>query len=152
MTDQAVDATEPSTASSDIPAAECSDTRAVTTASTSARKLHLTAHHAWAWYREGAEPPPIPGHQPGLPEDPGPTPPTWPVPPSPAPRAEQLHALIADAATQARNHLLSGTALECARDEDAVRLAAVIPHIRVSEIADRLGLDVAELRHRLGMR
>jgi uncharacterized protein YidB (DUF937 family) len=60
-----------------------------------------------------------------------------------------MQALIADAAAQAKSHLLSGTALECAWDDDAIRLTSAVPRVQLPEIADRLGLDIAQLRERL---
>ncbi|MFJ6755836.1 hypothetical protein ACIQNK_12550 [Streptomyces sp. NPDC091273] len=118
-------------------------------ASTNTRpKTRISAHHAWAWYREYPDRPPIPNYSPSLSNEP-PGPPACSPPPPPAPTTEHLHALVNDAATQARNFLCSGTPLECAWDEDAVRLAARIPHIRISEVADRLGLDIADLRSRI---
>ncbi|MEU3317380.1 hypothetical protein ABZ743_32545 [Streptomyces sp. NPDC006662] len=42
-----------------------------------------------------------------------------------------------------------GNPLECRWDEDAVRLAARIPRTRVPEVAQRLGIDIAELRRRI---
>lgn len=124
----------------DLPAAGTStDTRP---------KTRFSAHHAWAWYRECPDLPLIPKYLPSLSDEP-PGPPAWAPPPPPAPTTEHLHALVNDAATQARNFLRSGTPLECAWDEDAVRLAARIPHTSIPEIADRLGLDIADLRNRI---
>ncbi|MFJ9188488.1 hypothetical protein ACIRQO_36230 [Streptomyces anulatus] len=110
-------------------------------------KSQLSAHHAWASYRECPELLLIPDYSPVLPVDPGP--PGWSPPPSPAPSAEHLYALVNDAATQAASFLRSGTPLECAWDDDAVRLAAHIPNTSIPDIADRLGLDVADLRNRI---
>ncbi|MCM1973586.1 hypothetical protein [Streptomyces sp. G1] len=132
----------PSLPAQDLPAAG---------ASTDIRpKTRFSAHHAWAWYRECPDLPPIPKYSPSpsLSNEP-PSPPAWSSPPPPAPTTEHLHALVNDAATQARNFLRSGTLLECAWDEDAVRLAARIPHTSIPEIADRLGLDIADLRNRI---
>ncbi|MER6394061.1 hypothetical protein ABT236_37140 [Streptomyces sp. NPDC001523] len=120
-----------------------------TGASTDPRpKIRLSAHHAWAWYRECPDLPPIPMYSPSL-SDELPGPPAWSPPPPPAPPNEHLHALVNDAATQARAFLRSGTPLECAWDNDAVRLAARIPHTSLPDIADRLGLDIADLRNRI---
>ncbi|MFF1344376.1 hypothetical protein ACFVYT_42455 [Streptomyces sp. NPDC058290] len=54
-----------------------------------------------------------------------------------------------DAAVQAGAFLHEGNPLECRWDEDAVRLAARIPHTRVPEVAERLGIDIAELCRRI---
>ncbi|WP_073819129.1 hypothetical protein [Kitasatospora sp. CB01950] len=108
---------------------------------------HLTAHHAWAWYAE-AELPLLPDHTPALSTDPQPAAPAWPCPPPPAPAEDQLLALVADAAARARAHLLIGAPLACARDDDAVRLAAAVPRARLADIAERLDIDIAELRER----
>ncbi|MGW7069410.1 hypothetical protein ACWGII_14345 [Streptomyces sp. NPDC054855] len=117
--------------------------------STDARpKTRLSAHHAWAWYRESPDLPPIPEYSPSLSGEP-PGLPAWPLPPPPAPIAEDLHALVHDAAAQARDFLRIGVPLECAWDEDAVRLASRIPHACIPDIADRLGLDIADLRNRI---
>ncbi|MDH6115683.1 hypothetical protein P3T36_007659 [Kitasatospora sp. MAP12-15] len=119
---------------------------------TPAGKHHVTAHHAWAWYREVAEPPLIPDRTPEIPDNQRPAALPSPPPPTPAPSEEQLVALIRDAATQARSHLLTGEALECVRTDDAIRIAALVPQPRLPEIAERLGLDIADLRTRLRTR
>ncbi|MFD9458788.1 hypothetical protein ACFWBC_37635 [Streptomyces sp. NPDC059985] len=111
-------------------------------------KTQLSAHHAWAWYRDCPDLPPIPTYAPSLSKEP-PHPPTWSPPPPPAPPAEHLHGLVKDAATHARDYLRSGTPLECAWDEDAVRLAGRIANTSLLDIADRLGLDIADLRNRI---
>ncbi|MFE1876404.1 hypothetical protein ACFW9N_37020 [Streptomyces sp. NPDC059496] len=124
----------------DVPAAGAStDTRP---------KIRISAHHAWAWYRECPDLPPIPTYAPSLSDEP-PGSPTWSAPPPPAPTSELLHALVNDAAIHARGFLRSGTRLECAWVDDAVRLAARIPHTSFPDIADRLGLDIADLRSRI---
>lgn len=131
---------QPSHPAQDIPAADTSaDTRT---------KTRFSAHHAWAWYRECTDLPPIPNYSPSLSNEP-PSPPAWSPPPPPAPTSEHLQALVNDAATHATDFLRSGTPLECAWESDAVRLVSRIPHIRLSDVADRLGLDIAELRHRI---
>ncbi|WP_405974831.1 hypothetical protein OG496_43980 [Streptomyces sp. NBC_00988] len=111
-------------------------------------KNRLSAHHTWAWYRECPDLPPIPHYSPSLSEEP-PGPPAWAPPPLPAPTTEHLHALVNDAAAQARDFLRIGVPLECAWDEDAVRLSSRIPHTCIPDIADRLGLDIADLRNRI---
>jgi hypothetical protein len=58
-----------------------------------------------------------------------------------------LHALVDDAATQAREFLRTGALLECAWDQDAIRLTSRVPHAGIPDIADRLGLDSAHLRN-----
>ncbi|MGP3948455.1 hypothetical protein [Streptomyces sp. 7N604] len=125
------------------------DSGMTTTRAAPGGKFHVTAHHAWAWYRECAKPPLVPDHAPSIPDRPVPAAPSWPTPPPPAPSQDQLHALLNDAAAKARSYLLSGTALECAWDDDAIRLASTVPRARIPEIADRLGLDIAQLRERL---
>ncbi len=109
----------------------------------------VTAHHAWAWHREAAEPPLVPARTPTITDASELAETPWPPPPPPAPGEEQILALIADAAAQARSHLLVGTPLECARTEDTVRLAAAVPRARMSEIAERIGMDIADLRSRI---
>ncbi|MEU4486634.1 hypothetical protein AB0H94_17405 [Streptomyces purpurascens] len=111
-------------------------------------KNSLSAHHAWAWYRECPDLSPIPDYSPSL-SDEQPGLPTWAPPPPPAPSTEQLHALVHDAAAQARNFLRMGIPLECSWAEDAVRLSSRIPHASIPDIADRLGLDIADLRNRI---
>ncbi|WP_416969406.1 hypothetical protein [Streptomyces sp. 4F14] len=128
------------------------DPEAITTRTAPRGKRQVPAHHVWSWYRECAELPPVPDHTSDPVDLPTPAPPSWPPLPAPAPGQEQLHALVNDAAEQARNHLLSGTALECAWNDDAIRLASTIPQARLPEIADRLGLDIAQLRERLTMK
>lgn len=102
-----------------------------------------------AWYRECAEPPLLPTHTPQLTDRPVTNLPVSPAPPAPAPQPEQIHALISDAASQARAHLRDATRLECAQHEDALRLAAALPSIRLPETAERLGIDIADLRAQL---
>ncbi|MFI8769494.1 hypothetical protein ACIGN6_31945 [Streptomyces sp. NPDC053792] len=109
-------------------------------------KKHLAAHHAWAWYRERPDQPSVPDLVLPVPDQP-PAPPAW--SPPPVPGREHLHSLVVDAATQAAGLLLSGWPLECVWDDDAVRLTSRIPHVRIPDIADRLGLDIAQLRERL---
>ncbi|MGW3252472.1 hypothetical protein ACWDCX_18150 [Streptomyces fungicidicus] len=111
-------------------------------------KNRLSAHHAWAWYRECPDLPPIPDYSPFLSEEP-PGLPAWAPPPPPAPTTEHLHALVNDAVAQARDFLCIGVPLECTWEQDAVRLASRIPHTCIPDIADRLGLDVADLRNRI---
>ncbi|WP_101253841.1 hypothetical protein [Streptomyces barkulensis] len=130
-------------------AAPGADTAMTTTRTAPGGQIHVTAHHAWNWYREHAELPVLPDYAPSIPRSAETAARSWPPPPTPAPHADRLHALITDAATQARNHLLSGTALECAWDDDAIRLASTVPRVHLPEIADRLGLDIAQLRERL---
>ncbi|MDX3643941.1 hypothetical protein [Streptomyces sp. MB09-02B] len=110
-------------------------------------KNRLSAHHAWAWYRQYPDLPPVPEYSPSLSEEP-PGLPDW-APPPPAPTTEHLHALVNDAAAQARDFLRTGIPLQCAWDADAVRLSSRIPHTCIPDIADRLGLDVADLRNRI---
>ncbi|MEU0001856.1 hypothetical protein ABZ069_33600 [Streptomyces microflavus] len=126
----------------DVPAA------AVSTIAGTRPVKQLSAHHAWAWYRECPDLPPVPDYSPVLPDGPASSS-GWSPPPSPAPPAEHLYALVTDAAAQAAGFLRSGTPLECAWNDDAVRLAARIPNTSISEIADRLGLDIADLRNRI---
>uniref|UniRef100_A0AAU2ABT1 SWIM-type domain-containing protein n=1 Tax=Streptomyces sp. NBC_00093 TaxID=2975649 RepID=A0AAU2ABT1_9ACTN len=122
-----------------------------TTRTTPEGQLYVAAHHVWGWYRECAQPPRVCDHPPAFAGTLASTSPSWPPPPAPAPPEQRLHALLDDAAEQARNYLLSGTALECSRDGDAVRLASTLPQARLPEIADRLGLDISQLRERLTM-
>ncbi|WP_413115470.1 hypothetical protein ACK1X7_20325 [Streptomyces sp. CY1] len=112
-------------------------------------KVRIPAHHAWAWYRECAEPPLLPAYTPDLTDKPVPSLPAPTAPPAPAPEPEQIHALISDAASQARAHLRDATPLECALHEDALRLAATVPGIRLPEMAERLGIDIADLREQI---
>ncbi|MGC9407296.1 hypothetical protein [Streptomyces sp. DZ1-3] len=131
---------QPQHPAQDLPTASaCIDTRP---------KNRLSAHHTWAWYRECPDLPQIPDYSPSLSEEP-PGLPAWTPPPPPAPTAEHLHALVNDAAAQAREFLRIGVPLECAWDADAVRLSSRIPHTCIPDIADRLGLDVADLRDRI---
>ncbi|MFE3151197.1 hypothetical protein ACFXJ6_31765 [Streptomyces sp. NPDC059218] len=111
-------------------------------------RAQTSAHHAWAWYRECPSLPAIPDYSPPLREEPR-VRPAWSTPPHPAPAAEQLHALVDDAAAHAGDFLHNGTPLECAWDEDAIRLASRIPHPCLPDIADRLSLDIANLRNRI---
>ncbi|AXU16863.1 hypothetical protein [Streptomyces clavuligerus] len=111
-------------------------------------KALLSAHHVWAWYRERSDLPLVPTCLPSLSSEP-PGPPAWSPPPPPAPAAEHLHALVNDAAAQARDFLRSGTPIECAWANDAVRLTSRIPRPAIADIADRLGLDIADLRSRI---
>ncbi|MFF5893826.1 SWIM zinc finger family protein [Streptomyces globisporus] len=108
----------------------------------------LSAHHAWAWYRDCPDLSPAPDYSPVVADVPA-CPSGWSPPPSPAPSAEHLHALIRDAASHAAGFLRSGTPLECAWEDDTLRLTARIPNISIPDIADRLGLDIADLRNRL---
>ncbi|MEV5778566.1 hypothetical protein AB0L49_46505 [Streptomyces antimycoticus] len=119
-----------------------------TTRTTPSGKIHIPAHHAWAWYRECAEPPLLPTYTPEITDEPVPRRPAA-VPPAPAPQAAQIHALISDAAAQARAHLRDATRLECALHEDALRLAATVPGVRLPETAERLGIDIADLREQI---
>lgn len=73
------------------------------------------------------------------------------APPALAPEPEQIHALISDAASQARARLRNATRLECGAGEDAIRLAAAVPGIRRPETAERLGIDLADLREQLSV-
>ncbi|NUK16289.1 hypothetical protein [Streptomyces lunaelactis] len=120
-----------------------------TTRTTPGGKVHIPAHHAWAWYRECSEPSLLPTYTPELTDEPVPILPAPTVPPAPAPEPEQIHALISDAAAQARAHLRNATRLECALHEDALRLAAVLPGVRLPETAERLAIDVGELREQM---
>ncbi|MFE4654843.1 hypothetical protein [Streptomyces sp. NPDC056707] len=120
-----------------------------TTRTTPGGKIHIPAHHAWAWYRECAEPPLLPTYTPDLTDQPVLSLPALTAPPAPAPEPEQMHALISDAASQARAHLHNATRLECALHEDALRLAAAVPGIRLPETAERLGIDIADLREQI---
>ncbi|MEU8351786.1 hypothetical protein, partial [Streptomyces sp. NPDC048845] len=122
---------------------------ATTTRTTPRGKTHIPAHHAWAWYRECAEPPLLPTYTPELTDEPVPNLPAPMTPPAPAPEPEQIHALISDAAAQARAHLRGAAPLECALHEDALRLAAAVPGIRLPETAERLGIDIADLREQI---
>ncbi|MFC1405769.1 MULTISPECIES: hypothetical protein [Streptacidiphilus] len=114
---------------------------------TAATPPRISAQQAWDWYRNRPEAPALPA--PGPFAEPEPHSAAWPPPPAPAPTADQLHALVRDAAAQARNHLLTGAPLQCALLEDALRLAEAIPLTPLPEVADRLGLDIADLRERL---
>lgn len=135
------------------PAPRTTDTSVITTSRTTpSGNVHVTAHHAWSWYRERAEPPYTPDHSPKFSDDFALQAPTWPTPPHPAPREDELHALLSDAAAQARCHLLSGTPLESAWDDDAIRLASTIPKVNIPVVAERLGIDVADLRERIASR
>ncbi|GHG28574.1 hypothetical protein [Streptomyces zaomyceticus] len=131
---------QPSLPAQDIPAAD--------TSAGTRTKTRLSAHHAWTWFRECTDLPSIPNYLPSLSNEP-PSPAAWLPPPPPAPTSEHLHALVNDAATCATDFLRSGAPLECAWDTDAIRLASRIPHIRISDVADRLGLDIGELRDRI---
>ncbi|MEU9269114.1 hypothetical protein AB0E04_27190 [Streptomyces sp. NPDC048251] len=111
-------------------------------------KDSLSAHHAWAWYRACPDLLPVPEYSPSLSDEP-PALRAWSPPPPPAPGTGQLHALVLDAAAQARDFLRVGTPLECSWVEDAVRLSSRIPHTCIPDIADRLGLDIADLRNRI---
>ncbi|MFJ1823417.1 hypothetical protein [Streptomyces sp. NPDC088178] len=119
------------------------------TRTTPGGKIHIPAHHAWAWYRECAEPPLLPTYATELTGEVVPDLPALTVPPAPAPEREQIHALISDAAAQARAHLQNATPLECALHEDALRLAAAVPGARLPETAERLGIDIADLREQM---
>ncbi|GGZ63804.1 hypothetical protein [Streptomyces rubiginosohelvolus] len=122
----------------------------VTTARTTpGGKVRIPAHHAWAWYRECAEPPLLPAHTPELASQSDATFPVHTAPPAPAPGPEQIQALIRDAAAQARSHLHDATQLECALHEDALRLAATVPGVRLPETAERLSIDIADLREQI---
>lgn len=125
------------------------DQPVTTTRTTPGGKIHIPAHHAWAWYRECAEPPLLSTYTPELTDEPVPSLPALMAPPAPAPDPEQIHALISDAATQARAHLRNATPLECALHEDALRLAAAVPGVRLPETAERLGIDIADLREQI---
>ncbi|MEV5338321.1 hypothetical protein AB0K93_07520 [Streptomyces sp. NPDC052676] len=125
------------------------DTATTTTRTAPSGQIHVTAHHAWNWYRECAELPAVPDYAPSISRSTEAAAQSWPPPPAPAPHADRMQALIADAAAQAKSHLLSGTALECAWDDDAIRLTSAVPRVQLPEIADRLGLDIAQLRERL---
>ncbi|MFJ4153061.1 hypothetical protein ACIP10_36645 [Streptomyces galbus] len=125
------------------------DQPVTTTRTTPRGKIHIPAHHAWAWYRECAEPPLLPTYTPHLTDEPVPALPAPATPPAPAPEAEQIHALVNDAAPQARAHLHNATRLECAQHKDALRLAASIPGVRLPETAERLAIDIADLRERI---
>ncbi|WP_372412200.1 hypothetical protein [Streptomyces luteireticuli] len=120
-----------------------------TTRTTPGGKVHIPAHHAWAWYRECAEPPLLPTYTPELTDEPVPNLPAQAAPPTPAPQPEQIHALISDAAAQARAHLRDATHLECALHDDALRLAAAVPGVRLPETAERLAIDIADLREQI---
>ncbi|MFG2394634.1 hypothetical protein ACGFYF_37995 [Streptomyces lavendulae] len=111
-------------------------------------RTRLSAHHTWAWHHDFPDPSPAPRYT-AAPFETIPATPTWSAPPPPAAPTEQLHALVRDAAVQAGAFLHDGTPLECRWDEDAVRLAARIPNTRVPEVAERLGIDIAELRRRI---
>ncbi|MCX4451750.1 hypothetical protein [Streptomyces sp. NBC_01789] len=129
--------------------ATSTDQPVTTTRTTPRGKIHIPAHHAWAWYRECAEPPMAPTFTLDLTDDPAPLPPAPMTPPSPAPPSDQFHALISDAAARARAHLLDAAPLECALHEDALRLASVVPGVRLPETAERLGIDIADLREQI---
>ncbi|KUN58897.1 hypothetical protein AQJ46_42245 [Streptomyces canus] len=129
--------------------ATSTDQPVTTTRTTPGGKVHIPAHHAWAWYRECSEPPLLPTYTPDLTDEPVPNLPAPTAPPAPAPEPEQIHALISDAAAQARAHLRNATQLECALHEDALRLAAVLPGVRLPETAERLAIDVADLREQI---
>lgn len=81
-----------------------------------------------------------PAQPPGLP--------AWFPPPLPAPTTEHLHALVNDAAVEARDFLRIGVPLERAWDEDTVRLRSRIPHTCIPDIADRPGPRPEPDRHR----
>lgn len=120
-----------------------------TTRTTPGGKVHIPAHHAWAWYRECAEPPMLPTYTLELTDEPVPPLPAPTAPPAPAPEPEQIRALIRDAAAQARAHLREAAQLECALYEDALRLAAAVPGVRLPEAAERLAIDIADLREQI---
>jgi len=111
-------------------------------------KDRLSAHHTWAWYRDRPDLPPVPEYSPSL-ADELPGAPAWSPPPAPAPTAEHLHALVKDAASQAQDYLHRGVPLECAWETDAVRLASRMPNASIPDIAERLDLDIADLRSRI---
>ncbi|MEU6406046.1 hypothetical protein [Streptomyces sp. NPDC046985] len=125
------------------------DQPVTTTRTTPGGKIHIPAHHAWAWYRECAEPPLLPTYTPEWTDGPAPDLPARTAPPAPAPAAEQLQALIHDAAAQARAHLRDNTQLECSLHEDVLRLAATIPGVRLPETAERLSIDIPDLREQI---
>ncbi|WP_411146312.1 hypothetical protein [Streptomyces sp. x-80] len=125
------------------------DQPVTTTRTTPGGKVHIPAHHAWAWYRECAEPPLLPPYTPEVTDGPAPGLPVRTTPPPPAPEAEQLQALIHDAAAQARAHLRDATQLECSQHEDVLRLAAAIPGVRLPEAAEHLGIDIPDLREQI---
>lgn len=134
---------------SELEAPSAATSAGTTIPSASGGKLYVTAHHAWGWHRECADPPSVPDRAPGITESSVPPTPSWPAPPSPAPAGDRLASLLNDAAAQARNHLLAGAALQCAWDDDAIRLASTVPRAAIPEIAHRLGLDIGQLRERL---
>ncbi|MFD5422627.1 hypothetical protein ACFWJT_32000 [Streptomyces sp. NPDC127069] len=110
-------------------------------------KTRISAHHTWAWHRDFPDPAPVPRYCPAATRN-TPATPAWSCPPPPAAPAEQLHALVRDAAAQVGAFLHQGTPLECRWQEDAVRLTAAIPHTRIPDVAERLGIDIADLRRR----
>ncbi|MFZ3573824.1 hypothetical protein ACOKM5_43500 [Streptomyces sp. BH097] len=121
----------------------------VTTRTSPGGRVHIPAQHAWAWYRECAEPPLISPYVPETAAEPAPPIPAVAAPPAPAPGPEQIQALISDAAARARAHLQSAMPLECALHEDALRLAATVPGVRLPDIAERLAIDIADLREQV---
>ncbi|MEU8893717.1 hypothetical protein [Streptomyces sp. NPDC048442] len=119
------------------------------TRTTPGGKVHTPAHHAWAWYRECAKPPLLPTYTVELADSPEPDLQKQAAPPAPAPEPEQIQALVHDAATQARAHLRDATRLDCARHKDVLRLAATVPGVRLPEVAEHLGIDIADLREQI---
>ncbi|WP_432014749.1 hypothetical protein [Streptomyces cucumeris] len=131
------------------PPATGTDQPITTTRTTPGGKIHIPAHHAWAWYHECAEPPLLPRYTSEVPDGPVPDLPSRAAPPAPAPASEQLRALIHDAAAQARAHLRDNAQLECSLHEDVLRLATAIPGVRLPETAEHLSLDIPDLREQI---
>jgi hypothetical protein len=114
-----------------------------------ADRTHIPAHQAWQWYRDPDTPVLISLLTAPAPQIAAPVAPhrlVFEPPPSPAPSSDHLDALIADAAAQASAYLLAGTELSCTTADDAARLAMALPSIAQPQIAERLGISIADLR------
>ncbi|MFB7341252.1 hypothetical protein ACFCZ6_14440 [Streptomyces hydrogenans] len=108
----------------------------------------ISAHHAWNCYQKNGDLPQLSTHI-APPSSDLIAPRSRSLPPPPAPCPEYLLALIEDAAVQANSFLAGEASLECAWEEDTARLASRVPHVRIPDLAERLGLDVSDLRRKI---